>query len=137
MNSARSHNLSLKYQRFAPSCCSDIEVRKIEFVTKTQFRCQSQSRFCAIMSQFHIVNPNYDVWKQMEVFLINGKFRYRTKRICSSNNHSFSSYNEKILSVPEQNFRNFSVSKNITKSAFSYFWNCSFLAWNWTIRLIL
>ena len=47
----------------------------------------------------------------MEVFLINGKFRYRTKRICSSNNHSFSSYNEKILSVPEQNFRNFSVSK--------------------------
>jgi len=45
MNSGRSHNLSLKYQRFAPSSCLDIGVRKFEFVTKTQ-----------LLSRYSIVN---------------------------------------------------------------------------------
>ena len=31
MNSVKSHNLSLKYQRFAPSSCEDIGVRRFEF----------------------------------------------------------------------------------------------------------
>ena len=35
MNSIRSN--SLKYQRFTPSGCKDIEERKCEFVAKTQF----------------------------------------------------------------------------------------------------
>ena len=37
MNSVRSDNLSLKYQRFILSGCQDIGVRKFEFVAKTHF----------------------------------------------------------------------------------------------------
>ena len=37
MNSGRSGNLSLKYQRFTSSGCNDIEIRKFEFMAKTQF----------------------------------------------------------------------------------------------------
>ena len=37
MNSVRWKNLSLKYQRFAPSGGKNIGIRKSEFVTKTQF----------------------------------------------------------------------------------------------------
>ena len=37
VNSVRSNNLSLKYQRFKSSDCEDIEIKKFEFVAKTQF----------------------------------------------------------------------------------------------------
>ena len=37
INSVKSNSLSLKYQRFTPSGCKDIRVRKCEFVAKTQF----------------------------------------------------------------------------------------------------
>ena len=37
MNSVRSNNLSLKYQRFTPSDWKDIGIRKFDFVAKTQF----------------------------------------------------------------------------------------------------
>ena len=37
MNSVRSKSLSLKYHRFTASGCKDIEIRKFEFVAKTQF----------------------------------------------------------------------------------------------------
>ena len=37
INSARSNSLSLKYQRFTPSGCKDIGVRKFKFAAKTQF----------------------------------------------------------------------------------------------------
>ena len=37
MNYVRSNILSLKYQRFILSDCKDKEVRKCEFVAKTQF----------------------------------------------------------------------------------------------------
>ena len=37
INSGRSSSLSLKYQRFTPSGCKDIGVRKYKFVAKTQF----------------------------------------------------------------------------------------------------
>ena len=36
-NSVRSNSLSLKYHRFTPSGFEDIEIRKFEFVAKTQF----------------------------------------------------------------------------------------------------
>ena len=36
MNSVRSNNLSLKYQRFTPSGGTDIRIRIFESVTKTQ-----------------------------------------------------------------------------------------------------
>ena len=36
MKSVRSKYLSLKYQMFTPSGCKDIEIRKFEFVAKTQ-----------------------------------------------------------------------------------------------------
>ena len=35
VNSVILNNLSLKYQRFKPSGCKDIEIRKFEFVAKT------------------------------------------------------------------------------------------------------
>ena len=31
------NNLSLKYKRFTPLSCTDIGIRKFEFVAKTQF----------------------------------------------------------------------------------------------------
>ena len=37
MNSARYKNLSLKYLRLKPKGCKEIEIRKFEFVAKTQF----------------------------------------------------------------------------------------------------
>ena len=37
MNSVRSNNLSLKYQRCTPSGGKSIGIRKSEFVIKTQF----------------------------------------------------------------------------------------------------
>ena len=37
MNSVRSTNLSLNYQKFTPSGCKDIGLRKYEFVAKTRF----------------------------------------------------------------------------------------------------
>ena len=39
INSVRSNNLSLKYQRFILTDCRDIEIRKFEVVAKTQFLC--------------------------------------------------------------------------------------------------
>ena len=37
MISVKSNNISLKYQRFTPSGCKDIRIRKFKFVAKTQF----------------------------------------------------------------------------------------------------
>ena len=37
INSVRSNNLSLKYQRFISTGCRDIEIRKFEVVAKAQF----------------------------------------------------------------------------------------------------
>ena len=37
MKSIRSNSLILKYYRFTLSGCKDIDIRKIEFVAKTQF----------------------------------------------------------------------------------------------------
>ena len=37
LNSVRSNNVSLKYQRPTPSGCKDIGIRIFEFVAKTQF----------------------------------------------------------------------------------------------------
>ena len=39
MNSDRSNNVSLKYQRFATLNSKDIGIRKSELVAKTQFLC--------------------------------------------------------------------------------------------------
>ena len=39
MNSGRSNNQSLKYQRLRPSSYQDLGIRKFELVTKTQFHC--------------------------------------------------------------------------------------------------
>ena len=39
MNSIKSNHLSLKYRKFTPSGCKDIEIRKFEFMPKTQFLC--------------------------------------------------------------------------------------------------
>ena len=40
MNSVRSNNISLKYQRFKISGWRDIKIRKFELVAKTQFLCK-------------------------------------------------------------------------------------------------
>jgi len=42
INSFRSNSLSLKYQRFTPSGCEAIGVRKFQFVAKTEFNPQTQ-----------------------------------------------------------------------------------------------
>ena len=43
MNSVRSNNISLKYQRFATLGYKDIGIIKSEFVAKTQFLCLAES----------------------------------------------------------------------------------------------
>jgi len=43
INSGRSKSLSLKYQRFTPSGCKDIGVRKCKFVAKTQFLSENEN----------------------------------------------------------------------------------------------
>ena len=37
MNLNESNSLSLEYKRYTSSACKDIDIRKFEFVTKTQF----------------------------------------------------------------------------------------------------
>ena len=37
MNSVGSTDLILKYNRFTPSCCKDLSIRKFKFLTKNQF----------------------------------------------------------------------------------------------------
>ena len=49
MNSDRSNNLSLKYQRFTPSDREGIGIRKFEFVAKTQFLYE-----CAILKKLSL-----------------------------------------------------------------------------------
>ncbi len=63
MNSVRSNNLSLKYQRFTPSGGKNIGTRKSEFVTKTQFlwpaiptNKQNIEEFCRHTLNFHWYN---------------------------------------------------------------------------------
>ena len=43
MNSVKSNNISLKYQRFATLGYKDIGIIKSEFVAKTQFLCLAES----------------------------------------------------------------------------------------------
>ena len=45
MNSYRSTNQSLKYQRFAPSGCKNIGIQRFEFVAKSQFLSQITRAF--------------------------------------------------------------------------------------------
>ena len=54
MNSVRSNNLSLKYRRFKPSDCEDIEIRKFELVAKIQFLYK--------LSLFNSVLESHDIW---------------------------------------------------------------------------
>ena len=44
MNSVRQNNINLKYQRFTPSGCKDIEIRKFEFVANSQLLCKKKGK---------------------------------------------------------------------------------------------
>ena len=48
VNTVRSNNLSLKYQRFPPSGFKYIELKKFESVAKNQFLCKSKLDFSAL-----------------------------------------------------------------------------------------
>ena len=45
MNSVKSNKLSLKYKRFTPSGCKDIEMIKSEFAIKTHFLYNAASLY--------------------------------------------------------------------------------------------
>ncbi len=45
MNSVRSNNISLNYQRFTTLDSKDIRIIKSEFVAKTQFLCFNVKHF--------------------------------------------------------------------------------------------
>ena len=49
MNSVRSNNISLKYQRFMTLCSKDIGIIKSEFVAKTQFLKKLRKENIAIL----------------------------------------------------------------------------------------
>ena len=56
INSFKSNNLSLKYQRFAPSGCKDIGIRRFEFVAKTQvLNFYIIQKFCLIHCKEELV----------------------------------------------------------------------------------
>ena len=44
MNSVTSNYLSLKYQRFRPSCCKVTQIRKFEFVAKTKLHFKMREK---------------------------------------------------------------------------------------------
>ena len=54
MNSVKSNNLILRYQNVTLSGCKDIEIRKFEFVVKTQFLCKHSAENAPI---FFEVSP--------------------------------------------------------------------------------
>ena len=68
MDSVRSNGLICKYIRFTSSGCKDIGIRKLEFVTKTQF-----------------------LWSSLETGLIN----YR--KPCTAEHLCFNEFNEWIF----------------------------------------
>ena len=45
MNSVRSNSLNLKGQKFTAYGCKDVEIRKFEFVVRTQFSSYIRSKF--------------------------------------------------------------------------------------------
>ena len=51
MNSGKSNRSSFKYQRFTPSGCKDIGIRKFEFVSKTQFLYNFDNTQCSFFSK--------------------------------------------------------------------------------------
>ena len=59
MNSVRSNNVSLKYERFATSGCKDTWMRKFEFFAKTQLlSVKVHESFLALLNQIkcHFIN---------------------------------------------------------------------------------
>ena len=60
----RSNNLSLKYQRSTPSDYKDTEIRKFEFVAKTQFLSDIRD----VLSMKHPIH-NFDI-NQMSIYEI-------------------------------------------------------------------
>ena len=55
MNSSRSNNLSLKYQRSTQSGCKDKVIIKFEFEAKTQFRLGKENVFCCVIGDFAVI----------------------------------------------------------------------------------
>ena len=53
MNSSRSNNLSLKYQRSTQSGCKDKVI--IKFEAKTQFRLGKENVFCCVIGDFAVI----------------------------------------------------------------------------------
>ena len=65
MISVRSNHISLKYQRFTPSGCKNIGIRKFKFVAKTQFLYPKWTSYedfkdciCALAEQICIVKTS-------------------------------------------------------------------------------
>ena len=65
MNNVRSNNLSLKYQRFTPSGCKNKEIRKCEFVAKTQLLWKS------ILTK---IVPKMAVWENFKANIVARKW---------------------------------------------------------------
>ena len=61
MNSVRSNNISLKYQRFTTLGSKDIRIIKSEFVAKTQFVSGSSIKISlySIMGQSYLISAAY------------------------------------------------------------------------------
>ena len=62
MNYLRPNNLSLEYQRFPPSGCKNIGMRKLDFVAKTQFFVFLKLYFyffCQNILQYHRPHTNH------------------------------------------------------------------------------
>ena len=54
MNSVRSNNLSLKYQRFTPSGCNDVGIRKFDFVQEVSCFLRKRDKY---LSQQKFISP--------------------------------------------------------------------------------
>ena len=71
MNSVRSNNISLKYQRFTTLGSKDKGIIKSEFVAKTQFLCILN--VCRIIEIIHF-GPNCELQIISDSLLLLGQF---------------------------------------------------------------
>ena len=81
MNSVRSNNLSLKYQRLETSGCKDIGMRKFEFVAKTQFlRIVCYKYTISIQFIYRVTHKGWDIKDRLyglyTIFFLNWRFYF-------------------------------------------------------------
>ena len=93
-----SNNISLKYQRFTPSGHKDIGIRKLEFVTKTQFLwlkcCFKKIIKYGIKPGWHKQGVYLSVWSRE-----GGGHRYPGSWYFTTGQKNYTTYDKKVKNI--------------------------------------